>query len=85
MLTHTTGGLLTSITGPLGDADTVTYDALGLVTQIRDPLGGGYDHEPVPTWEPRSDILSTTTLANVDARTLILQPSGDTYDRCDLS
>lgn len=76
VLTHTTGGLLMSITGPLGDADTVTYDALGLVTRIRDPLGGGYDMARSDLGT-QIDIRSATTLANVDTRTLSLQPSGD--------
>lgn len=79
VLTYTSGGLLTSITRPLGDTDTVAYDTNGLVTQVRDPMGGGYD-------VTRTDmgtqlyLVSSTTLSNVESRTLSLLPSGDTYE-----
>lgn len=78
LLTNTKGGLMTSITGPLGDTYTVAYDTNGLGTQVRDPLGGGYD-ETRSDQGTRIDIASSTTLANVDSRTLALLPSGDTY------
>ena len=77
MLTHTTGGLLTSIAGPLNHPYTVAYDALGLVAQVRDPLGGGLDQSRVDLGTNLT-VLSTTTLSSVDTRTLILEASGDT-------
>ncbi len=78
VLTQTRGGLLTSITGPRNHTYTVAYDTNGLATQVRDPLGGGYDMT-------RTDLgtqlylASSTTLSNVESRTLSLLPSGDTF------
>ena len=76
VLTHTTGGLLTSVTGPLNHPYTVTYDTNGLVAHIRDPLSGGLDFSRVD-YGSNVFVQATTTLSNVDTRTLILQPSGE--------
>ena len=74
---NTTNGLLSSITGPLSHAYTVTYDTNGLVAQVRDPLGGGMDLTRTDTGSQVS-VVSSTTLTNVEARSLSLLLSGDT-------
>ena len=69
---------MTSITGPLGDTYTVAYDTNGLATQVRDPLGGGYDLTRTDLGT-QLQLASSTTLSKVESRTLSLLPSGDTY------
>jgi len=76
-LVNTTNGLLTSITGPLNHTYTVFYDTNGLVAQVRDPLGGGMNLSQTDTGSQVS-TLAVTTLTNVEARRLTLQPGGDT-------
>jgi RHS repeat-associated protein len=76
VLTHTKGGLLTSITGPLNHTYTVTYDTNGLIAQVRDPLGGGLDFSRTD-FGTNVHVQAITTLSNLDTRTMILQPNGD--------
>jgi RHS repeat-associated protein len=76
-LVNTPNGLLSLITGPLNHTYTVLYDTNGLVAQVRDPLGGGMNLSQTDTGSQVS-TLAVTTLTNVEARLLTLQPSGDT-------